>query len=236
MSKKDNAMRPGQERKALRKVTDALKWRASAARNLAFAAKDYTAIPHLTPTTDAFEAAAEEFVDAHLTVGIEWKEFHEKRITPSERMRIAYHEAGHAVAARKLGLPVDYINIVPKGATLGHVMLTGPEVPDPELDIIFSMAGPVAEKRLTGERLKIAHNDRQHVLMALEMAAHSRQHYIRLTEKLVADNWEAIVDVAEELIRVGKISGDRLDLILYRVGKDKSHAQQTLPRRLCRDG
>lgn len=36
--------------------------------------------------------------------------------------------------------------------------------------------------------------------------------------KLVNDNWQAIVEVAEELIRVGTISGERIDVIVSRVG------------------
>jgi hypothetical protein len=48
---------------------------------------------------------------------------------------IAYHEAGHAVVARRLGYPVDGASIVPKEASEGRVKLPNPmRRKDAELD------------------------------------------------------------------------------------------------------
>lgn len=38
----------------------------------------------------------------------------------------AYHEAGHAVMAHTLGVPMHGVSIVPKGGTLGHVRIKKP--------------------------------------------------------------------------------------------------------------
>jgi hypothetical protein len=56
--------------------------------------------------------------------------------------------------------------------------------------------------------------DKHHVDMALEMAEHSREHYVRKTVQFVNENWDVIVAVAEELIRERRISGQRLDEII----------------------
>ena len=37
------------------------------------------------------------------------------------RLRTAFHEAGHAVVARALGLPIDHVTILPTERSLGHV-------------------------------------------------------------------------------------------------------------------
>jgi hypothetical protein len=48
---------------------------------------------------------------------------------------IAYHEAGHAVVARRLGYRVDGVSIVPKEASEGRTKLPNPmRRKEPELD------------------------------------------------------------------------------------------------------
>ncbi|HYF92069.1 MAG TPA: ATP-dependent zinc metalloprotease FtsH [Symbiobacteriaceae bacterium] len=47
-----------------------------------------------------------------------------KTLSPEEKVRIAYHEAGHAVVSRQLTYvdPIEKVTIVPRGRALGYVM------------------------------------------------------------------------------------------------------------------
>jgi hypothetical protein len=74
-----------------------------------------------------------------------------------KKQTIAYHEAGHAVVARRLGYPVDGASIVSKEASEGRVKLPNPmRRKDAELDrhriwvehaAIIALAGPLRQKR-----------------------------------------------------------------------------------------
>jgi Peptidase family M41 len=52
-----------------------------------------------------------------------------------KKQTIAYHEAGHAVVAHRVGYRVDVVSIVPKGASEGRTKLPNPmRRKDSELD------------------------------------------------------------------------------------------------------
>jgi hypothetical protein len=73
-----------------------------------------------------------------------------------KKQTIAYHEASHAVVARRLGYPVDGASIVSKEASEGRVKLPNPmRRKDAELDrhriwvehaAIIALAGPLTQK------------------------------------------------------------------------------------------
>lgn len=79
-------------------------------------------------------------------------------ITPGEKERIAYHEAGHVVASWFLehAHPVLKVSIIPRGRSLGaawflpeeHLVVTGAEFFD---EICAAMGGRVAEELVFGE-------------------------------------------------------------------------------------
>ncbi len=87
--------------------------------------------------------------------------------------RIAYHEAGHAIACIEMGLRFKHVTIIEneQNNTLGHVMLSkfkfNPDYDDSiksriklEKYIMAALAGPVAEKKFTGKlNAIIAQND-----------------------------------------------------------------------------
>jgi ATP-dependent Zn protease len=89
------------------------------------------------------------------------------------RIRTAFHEAGHAVVARALGIPIHVATIVPGDKSLGHVLTetldttigrligggeTGIRRASAGLEgrIVYLMAGRQAEKMVLG----FDHNDR----------------------------------------------------------------------------
>ena len=79
-----------------------------------------------------------------------------KRITPRELRAIAHHEAGHAVAAWRLGLKFRRVTIKSECDSLGHVLnVRGPKWLNDELGIIwivYDMAGQIAEEKFRGRR------------------------------------------------------------------------------------
>ena len=77
--------------------------------------------------------------------------------------RVAYHEAGHAVAAIALRRAVKLVSIVPRGDTNGRTVKQKlPSTFRPghdartsrfvERDIMISLAGPVAQEKFQGHR------------------------------------------------------------------------------------
>ncbi|HWI60736.1 MAG TPA: ATP-dependent zinc metalloprotease FtsH [Symbiobacteriaceae bacterium] len=82
-----------------------------------------------------------------------------KTLAPDEKVRIAYHEAGHAVVSRQLthADPIEKVTIVPRGRALGYVMYqpqedknlhTRTEIMD---RIVSLLGGRAAEEVLLGE-------------------------------------------------------------------------------------
>jgi len=77
-------------------------------------------------------------------------------MTTSKHTRIAYHEAGHAVVARRLGVGISYVTMLPGfGQTAGvqtcsaaHAAGDAPEafICGCEADAQVSLAGPIAEQ------------------------------------------------------------------------------------------
>jgi hypothetical protein len=92
-----------------------------------------------------------------------------------------------------------------------------------EADIIYSFAGEIAEQKFTGKKGDGSGRDNAIIRAHLWDLPERKRKAVRddlkaRTVKLVDDNWQAIVDVAKELIRVGTISGERIDVIVSRVG------------------
>ena len=79
-------------------------------------------------------------------------------ISPEDKQRIAYHEAGHAVVASALGKAgaVDKLSIIARGRGIGHLaVLTDdrllPTREDMEAQIAIAMAGIAAEELVLGQ-------------------------------------------------------------------------------------
>jgi hypothetical protein len=161
---------------------------------------------------------------------------------PGERMRTAYHEAGHAVVGRLLSIPIIYVTIKPSENSVGHVR-HAPLNQNFEHDVLFSVAGEISEKILLPETLEEkmwrrkqrrigARSDHKEAKTAasnlIGTITHDGQWRIvhkderrrailklrRKAEQLVLKNKLAIERVASALIEEETLSGQRLDDII----------------------
>jgi hypothetical protein len=80
--------------------------------------------------------------------------------------------------------------------------------------LVLTMAGPIAESALLGRPVWIGGADRKDVQDDMVGAVFRRRTFHRRARKLVRENWDAIIAVADEPCRVGRISGKRLDQII----------------------
>ncbi len=79
-------------------------------------------------------------------------------LTPSEKRRIAYHEAGHAVVAASVGRidAVSKLSVISRGRGIGHTAVAGddglvPTRSSMEAQVAIAMAGIAAEEMACGE-------------------------------------------------------------------------------------
>ncbi|MEX2356060.1 MAG: ATP-dependent zinc metalloprotease FtsH, partial [Thermaerobacterales bacterium] len=117
-----------------------------------------------TISMDEFEDA----IDRIITGGPEQKA---RVISDKEKERVAYHEAGHALAAKLLETldPVHKISIIPRGSALGYVLqlpiedrylITRRELLD---RVTMALSGRAAEEIIFGEPSTGAHDDLEKV-------------------------------------------------------------------------
>lgn len=148
------------------------------------------------------------------------------RRSASTETVIAYHEAGHAVAALRLGVPVRHVTIDPEnddgGIVLGHVRFRSGDKDPPSLGhrlLVISLAGPAAQRRYAPRSpvrvngaSDFAHAQRESELCSSDpMAARSLHHWgEREARHLVAREWWLVERIADILIRRRTISGDEL--------------------------
>ena len=137
-----------------------------------------------------------------------------KRITPRELRAIAHHEAGHAVAAWRLGLKFRRVTIKSEGDSLGHVLnVRGPKWLNDELGIIwivYDMAGQIAEEKFRGRRPHAwAHSDddRSAIVLAMRAIPGSQRtvnaflHYCFESARDIVDSqWPQVTAVAAALL------------------------------------
>jgi ATP-dependent Zn protease len=133
---------------------------------------------------------------------------------------VAYHEAGHAVAALALGRPVQHVSVLPDRENLGLCEFRKgafrPSEDWLEREILISLAGIAAEARFTGNYAwDGASRDLQFVRrLAVERAGERRaerleRRMLSKVEHLLAQegHWRAVELIAAELLARGAISG-----------------------------
>lgn len=140
---------------------------------------------------------------------------------PEEYDRLtAYHEAGHAVVALSLDRPVHRVSVLPNQELLGKCEFRKgvfrPSDDWLETEILISLGGMVAEARLTGTYdRRAAARDLAHVRKLSLQRATERQlerfekRMLAKAENLLGDEtlWRAVELIAEQLVKVGAISG-----------------------------
>src|ERR1700722_13727258 len=135
--------------------------------------------------------------------------------------RTAIHEAGHAVVALAVGVPLAEATIVPEGDFLGHVFAPSgarywQDGDDGclrelvEADCIVSLAGGVAERLLLPAPFdrRGCSSDYRNVREWLRKWELCRGAIMRRTERLVRRHAEAIERVAEALIAHRRLPGE----------------------------
>jgi ATP-dependent Zn protease len=139
------------------------------------------------------------------------------------RRSIAYHEAGHAVVAYRLGIEVEHVTIVPDHDSRGHFVHAdlfcapgcGSDRANLERAIKISLAGPLAQARLL-RRLDRRRGGRQDYDCASGLARYlagsaGEREFLRYQERrthaLVDHFWNEIELVAQALIERDQLSG-----------------------------
>lgn len=139
----------------------------------------------------------------------------------------AYHEAGHAVAAARLGLVFDTVTVVPDPTTGSLGSLEWHEDDDDDDDMrlptgiraIVVFCGPLAQARWRKRRLveiwgaNGASGDR-HNMMLLGLSDDDFVRYLNDSVLLVYEQWSAIEQTAESLILHGFLTFEQVESLV----------------------
>jgi ATP-dependent Zn protease len=140
------------------------------------------------------------------------------------RRSIAYHEAGHAVVAHRLGVEVEHVTIVPDHTSRGHFVHDdlfcarglGSDRANLERAIAICLAGPLAQAWLLRRYSERRCDGRQDYDCASGLArylagAAGEREFLRYQERrthaLVERYWNEIELVAQALIERDQLSG-----------------------------
>jgi ATP-dependent Zn protease len=130
--------------------------------------------------------------------------------------RSAYHEAGHAVAGRALGLPCGRATIVPKQGEHAGYAIVGSRGAPVQHRIVVGMAGAAAEAEyfgaavcdgVDGERI-----DRLIVQTGLSEGTLDRLR--QQTHALLSRHWNSVERVAEALLVRRRLAGHEIDALI----------------------
>lgn len=159
---------------------------------------------------------------------------------------VAYHEAGHAVAAFYLGLRVREVSIVPDADALGHVSWkpmppsfrpdaeVSPRVRDRiEREAIATLAGPWAEEKAGGDdawRTSGSDLDDSVALLQYLCASDDElQAYLHLVSirarNLVERLWDSIDALAHQLLAKRRLSGEEVRRLMVRTFGEATESQ-----------
>lgn len=147
-----------------------------------------------------------------------------------ERRATAYHEAGHAVVAYRLGAEVRHVTIVPDHDSRGHfahgdlfcALGRGSDRANLERAIKICLAGPLAQKRFR-RRSYCRRNGRQDYDCATGLARYlagsaGEREFLRYQERrthaLVEHYWNEIELVARALLERDELSGTEVKNII----------------------
>jgi ATP-dependent Zn protease len=136
------------------------------------------------------------------------------------RRAVAFHEAGHAVVAYRLGVEVEYVTIVPDHFARAHVALgdlfwahgRGSDRANLERAIKIDLAGPLAEVRALGRRRggRTDYERASGLARYLAGAAGEREflrHMERRIRALIECYWSEIERVAAALLERDELRG-----------------------------
>lgn len=143
----------------------------------------------------------------------------------TEQESIAYHEAGHAVVAHKLGVKVRSVTIVPAQGCLGEcehrsMLFDGGlfERENVERAIQINLAGPLAQKRFHRRSYRRFHGSRDYYRasgLARYLAGSDEREFLKdqelLTETLIERWWNEIARIASARLQYDHLSGFEIE-------------------------
>jgi hypothetical protein len=130
--------------------------------------------------------------------------------------RTAYHESGHCIAARTLGLPIKFATIDGRPHLLRGAF-SGQRSTSIESIVLVCLAGPAAEQLFFGRvdnggdavDIDLAHDYLRDFYAAAEIGYQLTR--MRLgAERLVTSSHRQIMLVADALMRHGSLSGEHI--------------------------
>jgi ATP-dependent Zn protease len=132
----------------------------------------------------------------------------ELETTNPDRKLIAYHEAGHAVAAAKLGVDFERISLVARKGSLGEsLLLVMPQRTEIERAIVVALAGfPAQElvaRNIEAGGIRGAERDHEIAVRLAQLvgiAADDLRGLVASARALIHDNHASVRAVAEALL------------------------------------
>jgi hypothetical protein len=116
---------------------------------------------------------------------------------------LAFHEAGHAIAAIAHGVPLKSVNLreTTQAVAMGDVVLTDA--------IVICLAAGAAERKFTGRAALLDANDRvqAQTLIGGVGGGWTEHHFSLLADDFVERHWPLIRRLAHRLLRERSISG-----------------------------
>ncbi len=155
-----------------------------------------------------------------------------RRPTTSQR-RVAFHEAGHVVAARIKKMPIHKATIIPEYDSAGHVQYVNP-LRGIKLDcdssegarrraksaIIILFAGPAAQRKYSPRSWRFFHgfgDFKEAVDLAGRIDANIEpllERLDRIAKDLIDARWHDVVIIAEALVKEQTLDQERIEEIL----------------------
>jgi len=140
----------------------------------------------------------------------------------NERLKIAFHESGHALWYLKHNVPVNEISIIPQGKSLGRVNFKKSESLPKNDRLAGILCGFMAECKFTGQRfdLSILNGQSDQAAILKELGFYylhpedGKRLYLEVKNKafrFINDHWDNISWLAELLMKYGEIDGKNLN-------------------------
>jgi len=154
----------------------------------------------------------------------------------SAKTALAYHEAGHLVAAWRSGFRIRRATIIPAGDVAGLVEHDSPLKGVPldtdvseiarcrtEKAIVVCLAGPAAQRQFSARSWRTTHGERDYLvardlagcLNVSPAAATAHLGYLEVVaHDLVAGSWHFVEAAAQELLRRGALDAAQVESVI----------------------
>lgn len=142
---------------------------------------------------------------------------------------IAYHEAGHAVAAYLLKIRIDFVTIISEtGGEIAGYLRHGP-LPGIERGVMLALAGPVVDEFINSP-LGGSEADKAHALDLAEQAIGSNDQLQTYIDRLWSQTWDLLTDPehwrAIEHVAEALLAGDDILLEEEIVNEDQGQIDE----------